>query len=63
MRYIKEKFKNLKFVSLENCDSIRWGDLLKPEIITIEYGRHNDRIGAGVPVMSLEHINEQAKMK
>lgn len=142
-RFIKEKYADMKFVSLENCDNIQWGDLLKPEIIarllnesgceflldishafcasrwlgvsffdylkrlpldktveihingwvvaqdsvmchtkinndgyralefaleycrpdiiTVEYGRHNDRIGAGVPVMSLEHINEQAK--
>lgn len=142
-RFIKERYEDLKYVSLENCDNIQWGDLLKPEIITqlinesgceflldishaycasrwlgisffdylkrlpldktveihingwvatqdsvmchtkinndgyhalefaleycrpyiitVEYGRHNDRIGAGVPVMSLEHINEQAK--
>lgn len=142
-KFIKEKYRNLKFVSLENCDNIRWRDLIKPEvitqlinesgceflldishaycasrwldipffdylkrlplnrtveihingwvetqnsimchtkinndgyyalefilgyctpsIITVEYGRHNDRLGAGVPVMSLEHINEQAK--
>ncbi|MHB1153897.1 MAG: multinuclear nonheme iron-dependent oxidase [Eubacteriales bacterium] len=32
-----------------------------PKIVTVEYGRHNDRIGAGVPVLSLNHINEQAK--
>ena len=142
-RFVKEKYKDMQFISLENCDNIRWGDLLKPEIITlllhesgcdflldishaycasrwldvsfydylkrlpldktveihingwvatqdsvmchtkinnngyqaldfilehcrpdiitVEYGRHNDKIGAGVPVMSLEHINEQAK--
>ncbi len=142
-RFIKEKYANVEFVSLENCDNIQWGDLLKPEtitqllnesgceflldishaycasrwlgvsffdylkrlpldktveihingwvatqdsvmchtkinnagyhalefileycrpdIITVEYGRHNDKIGAGVPIMSLEHINDQAK--
>lgn len=141
--YIKEKYSHLEFISIENCDSIIWGDLIKPEvitqlinesgceflldishaycasrwlgvsffdylkrlpldktveihingwvetnnsimchtkinsdaykalefileycrpgIITVEYGRHNDRIGAGIPVMSLVNINKQAK--
>ena len=33
----------------------------QPKIITLEYGRHNDRIGAGVPVLSPKMINERAK--
>lgn len=33
----------------------------EPKILTIEYGRHNDRIGAGVPVISPDVINERAK--
>jgi uncharacterized protein (UPF0276 family) len=36
-------------------------DKCKPEIITIEYGRHNDRIGAGIPVMSPDKVNPKAK--
>ncbi|NLA84267.1 MAG: DUF692 family protein [Clostridiales bacterium] len=142
-KYLKEKYDYMQFVSVENCDSANWGDLIKPEvisqiinesgcdflldishafcasrllnislfdylkrlpldktveihingwvernnsvmchtkinrdgyralefvleycipdIITVEYGRHNDKIGAGVPLMSLENINEQAK--
>ncbi|WP_105615906.1 multinuclear nonheme iron-dependent oxidase [Vallitalea okinawensis] len=32
-----------------------------PEIITLEYGRHNDRIGIGCPVMKPDSINEKAK--
>jgi len=141
--YIKERYADLDFISIENADSPRWGDLLKPEIITriitesgcgflfdishaycaskwlntpffdyikqlplekiteihingwhetqddimchtkindegykalefileycrpevitIEYGRPNDRMGAGIPVLSEEQINEQAK--
>jgi len=141
--FIKEKYADMEFVSLENCDSIRWGDLIKPEIITqlinetgcgflldishafcasraigedfrtylsklplkqtyeihingwvetdndimchlkindlgyqilkellnecspqiitIEYGRHNDRIGLGCPVMKPDKINDDAK--
>ena len=46
-----EGYQALEYV-LEYC---------MPHIITVEYGRHNDRIGAGVPVMSLEQINKQAK--
>lgn len=34
-KFIKEKYSYMEFVSLENCDNIQWGDLLKPEIITI----------------------------
>lgn len=33
----------------------------KPKIITVEYGRPNDRIGSGCPVMSPDKINEDAK--
>jgi uncharacterized protein (UPF0276 family) len=33
----------------------------QPKIITVEYGRHNDRIGSGVPVMTADSINEKAK--
>lgn len=143
--FLKEKYTDMEFVSLENCDNIQWGNLLKPEIIkrllnetgcdflldishaycasrwlnipftdylkmlplnktveihingwittdssvmchtkihekayqaleevlqyckpkiiTVEYGRHNDRIGAGVPILSLQNINEQAKIE
>lgn len=143
--FIKEKYRNMDFVSIENCDSIQWGDLIKPQtinelitesgceflldishaycasrllgipfhdylrslplkdiveihingwittqndvmchtkineegyealdlilsfcnpkIITIEYGRHNDRINSGVPVLTLEKVNEMAKIE
>lgn len=47
----EEGYQALAFV-LEYC---------QPKIITVEYGRHNDRIGAGVPVLSPVGINEQAK--
>lgn len=142
-KFIKEKYADMEFVSIENTDNIQWGDLINPEvieqmldetgcdflldishaycaakqlcidfydylkklplektievhingwvetendimshtkihddayralqevlsycspkIITVEYGRHNDRIGAGLPVLSLDNINEQAK--
>ena len=29
-------------------------DLCKPEIITIEYGRSNDKIGTGIPLASIQ---------
>ena len=143
-RFIKEKYEDLQFVSIENSDSIKWGDILKPEvitqlinesgceflldishaycasrwlgvsffdylkrlplektveihingwvaaqdsvmchtkinndgyhalefvleyckpdIITVEYGRHNDRIGAGVPVMSSEQDRKSTRL-
>ena len=32
-----------------------------PKIITVEYGRNNDRIGIGCPVMSPDKINDEAK--
>jgi len=32
----------------------------KPQIITIEYGREDDRIGCGCPVMRPEEMNERA---
>lgn len=142
-RFLKEKYADMEFVSLENCDNIQWRDLIKPEmirtlldetgceflldishaycasrwldipfrnylkmlplektveihingwittentvmchtkihneayealrevlgfcspkIITVEYGRHNDRIGVGVPVLTLHDVNERAK--
>ena len=44
-------YQALEFV-LEHC---------QPEIVTLEYGRHNDRVGAGVPVLSPERINVPAK--
>ena len=141
--FIREKYSDMEFVSLENLDNIQWGDLLKPDtisqllketgcdflldishaycasrwldipffdylkmlplekiveihingwvetgidrmchtkineegyqalkevlhhcnpkIISVEYGRHNDRIGSGCPVMSPEKINDEAK--
>jgi uncharacterized protein (UPF0276 family) len=31
-----------------------------PKIITIEYGRHNDRIGAGCPVVAPDSMNKNA---
>lgn len=37
---------------LKNC---------KPEIITIEYGRDNDRLNAGIPIMSPDKVNSDAK--
>jgi len=33
----------------------------KPKIITVEYGRSDDRIGIGCPVMSPNNINNKAK--
>jgi len=33
----------------------------RSEIITIEYGRDNDRLSAGVPVLSPDKVNEAAK--
>jgi len=141
--FIKEKYAGMEFMSLENCDSIQWGELIKPEvitqlinetgcdflldishaycasqclnvpfnnylkllplektieihingwivkdnsvmchtkiheeayaalrevlkccnpkIITVEYGRPNDRLGSGCPVMSPDKINNEAK--
>ena len=32
--FIKEKYADMDFISLENCDNIQWGDLIKPEVIT-----------------------------
>ena len=32
--FIKEKYAHMDFVSIENADYIRWGDLIKPEVIT-----------------------------
>lgn len=141
--FIREKYSDMEFVSLENCDNIQWGNLIKPEIIsrllnetgcdflldishaycasrwlnipfikylrmlplektveihingwittdtdvmchtkineegyqalkeilhhcnpkiiTVEYGRHNDRLGSGCPIMSPYKINNEAK--
>lgn len=35
----------------------------RPEVITVEYGRSDDRIGAGVPILSPDCVNEQAKQE
>ncbi|WDV46617.1 DUF692 family protein [Clostridiaceae bacterium M8S5] len=35
-------------------------DISKPKMITIEYGRHNDRINSGCPVMKKDVINVRA---
>jgi len=141
--FLKEKYAHMDFVSLENLDTARWGDFLRPEvmtrliaetgcdflldishafcaarhlelpvmdyikalplektveihingwavnekgvmchlkiheegyallaevlqhcapkIVTVEYGRHDDRIGVGCPLMSADKINEEAK--
>lgn len=141
--FIKEKYADMEFISLENCDNIQWGELIKPEvitqlinetgcdflldishaycasrwlnvpfidylkmlplgktieihingwiikdnsvmchtkiheeayealrevlkhcnpkIITVEYGRPNDRLGSGCPIMSPDKINNEAK--
>ena len=32
--FIKEKYSDMDFVAIENVDTIRWGDLIKPENIT-----------------------------
>jgi len=32
--FIKEKYSGMDFIAIENCDTIRWGDLIKPEVIT-----------------------------
>lgn len=31
------------------------------KIVTLEYGRHNDRLNAGIPIMSPSEINKKAK--
>ena len=36
-------------------------DYCSPQIVTLEYGRHNDRIGIGCPVISPDTINNEAK--
>ena len=141
--FIQEKYADMEFISLENCDTIRWGNLIKPDVITallnetgcdflfdishayyasraldidfhfylnslplekvveihingwienenglmshtkiheesyqalkeilqhckpkyitVEYGRENDRIGSGCPVMSPDKISNEAK--
>lgn len=33
----------------------------KPKIITLEYGRSNDRLSCGIPIMSPDRINDEAK--
>lgn len=38
---------------LQNCCS--------PEIVTLEYGRHNDRVGCRCPVITPDSINDNAK--
>lgn len=35
----------------------------KPKLVTIEYGRHNDRINCGCPVMKNNEINELAMVE
>ena len=47
----KEAYQALREV-LQHCN---------PKIIAIEYGRPNDRIGSGCPVMSPDKINNDAK--
>ncbi|MCL2519043.1 MAG: DUF692 family protein [Oscillospiraceae bacterium] len=32
-KFIKEKYSHMEFVSIENMDSLRWGDLIKPDVI------------------------------
>lgn len=32
--FIKEQYADLEFVSLENCDNIQWGELIKPDRIS-----------------------------
>jgi uncharacterized protein (UPF0276 family) len=32
-----------------------------PNIITLEYGRHDDRLSCGIPVMSPDKVNDEAK--
>lgn len=38
-------------------------DIIEPKLLTIEYGRHNDRIGMGCPVMKHGEIDEHAKLE
>jgi uncharacterized protein len=38
-------------------------DVCNPKIITIEYGRDNDRIGAGIPLISPDKSNELVKLE
>jgi uncharacterized protein (UPF0276 family) len=38
-------------------------DYCSPEIITIEYGRSDDRLGSGCPVMSLDKANPDAEQE
>lgn len=37
--------------------------ICSPGIITLEYGRHNDRIGIGCPIMKPDCVNNQAKQE
>ena len=36
-------------------------DRCRPEIVTVEYGRDNDKIGAGIPLVLHTDINEKIK--
>jgi len=36
-------------------------DYCAPKIVTVEYGRHNDRIGSSCPVLSPDKVNDEAK--
>ncbi|OGO93014.1 MAG: hypothetical protein A2Y17_07235 [Clostridiales bacterium GWF2_38_85] len=51
IKITNEAYTTLKWV-LERCS---------PEIVTLEYGRDNDRINSGIPLMSPDKINPKAK--
>jgi uncharacterized protein (UPF0276 family) len=36
-------------------------NICSPQIVTLEYGRHNDRIGLGCPIMKPDCVNDRAK--
>lgn len=50
------KINELGYRTLKNVLSV-----CSPKIVTLEYGRHNDRIGIGCPIMSNNRVNSTEK--
>ena len=36
-------------------------EVAKPKILTLEYGRSNDKLGVGIPLVNQDRINEKVK--
>ncbi len=49
-------------INEEGYDALEWllGEC-EPQIVTIEYGRDNDKLGVGIPLVSPDCVNERAK--